>query len=149
MLRFTDPNSKKVSKGHTTYALLEAARRGHTKIMMVMSSPWDAFQFSGADSCRRRRGSSVSTWQWPLGHRASYCCLSHASISRFSYCTYVTTLRNHLCNKHFCFYSNFVSVKLLVASGASLTVTKFRRGRPKDTAVSLLISILSYILFLN
>ena len=39
MLRFTDPNSKKVSNGHTTYALLEAARRGHTKIMMVMSSP--------------------------------------------------------------------------------------------------------------
>ena len=39
MLRFTDPNSKKMSNGHTTYALLEAARRGHTKIMMVMSSP--------------------------------------------------------------------------------------------------------------
>ena len=60
MLRFTDPNSKKVSNGHTTYALLEAARRGHTKIMMVMLSPLDSFQFSGADSCRRRRGSSVS-----------------------------------------------------------------------------------------
>ena len=37
------------------------------------------------------------------------------------------------------FNPTFVSVKLLVASGASLTVTKFRRGRPKDTAVSLLI----------
>ena len=47
------------------------------------------------------------------------------------------------------FTPTFVLVKLLVASGASLTVKKFRRGRPKDTAVSLLISILSYILFLN
>ena len=43
MLRFTDPNSKKVSNGHTTYALLEAARRGHTKIMMVMISPWQYY----------------------------------------------------------------------------------------------------------
>ena len=44
------------------------------------------------------------------------------------------------------FYSNFVSVKLLVASGASLTVTKFRRGRPKDTAVSFLIFFLPFVL---
>ena len=47
------------------------------------------------------------------------------------------------------FTPTFVSVKLLVASGASLTVTKFRRGRPKDTAVSFLIFFLPYVLFLN
>ena len=47
------------------------------------------------------------------------------------------------------FTSTFILVKLLVASGASLTVTKFRMGRPKDTAVSFLIFFLSYILFFN
>ena len=47
------------------------------------------------------------------------------------------------------FTPTFVSVKLLVASGASLTVTKFRMGRPKDTAVSFLIFFLPYFLFLN
>ena len=47
------------------------------------------------------------------------------------------------------FTSTFILVKLLVACGASLTVTKFRMGRPKDTAVSFLIFFLPYILFFN